>query len=79
MLTTSAPRSGDFFPRTGYPAVNGTDHQEKRELLKRVIVIGREPVTIDIPIAFNDPPGDYEISITELFTNKTVTKKLIIQ
>jgi len=79
MLTASAPRSGDFFPRTGYPVVNGADHQEKRELLKRVIVIGREPVTIDIPIAFNDPSGDYEISVTELFTNKTVTQKLTVQ
>ena len=79
MLTASAPRSGDFFPRTGYPAVDGADHQEKRELLKRVILVGKEPVTVDLPIAFNDSPGDYEISVTELFTNKTVTQKLTVQ
>jgi len=41
--------------------------------------VGKEPVTIDLPIAFNDPPGDYEISVTELFTNKTVTNKLTVQ
>ena len=35
-------------------------------------------VAIDIPIVFNDPPGDYEISATELFTNQTVTEKMTV-
>jgi hypothetical protein len=73
------PHAGEFSPRIGYPIVNGTDFQEKREFLKRVVLVGKEPVTVDIPIAFNDPPGDYEISVTELFSNKTVTKKLNVQ
>ena len=41
--------------------------------------MGKEPVTVDLPIAFNDPPGDYEIAITELFTNRTVTEKWTVQ
>jgi hypothetical protein len=61
---------------TGYPTANIADMYEKRDLLKRVILVGQKPVTVDIPIAFNDPPGDYEVDVTELFTNKTTTIKL---
>jgi hypothetical protein len=59
--------------------VNGTTHVEKQEFLKRVVLVGKKFVSVDLPIAFNDPPGDYEISVTEPFTNKTVTKKLTVQ
>jgi hypothetical protein len=45
---------------------------------KGAVIMGKKSVTLDIPIAFNDPPGDYEISVTELFTNKTITKKLTV-
>ena len=76
---SSAPRAGEFFPREGYPLVNGVVNQEKREFMKRVIVGGKEAATIDLPIAFNDPTGDYEISVKELFTNKTVMKKLVVK
>ena len=58
-----------------YPGVD----PEKGELLKRVVLVGKKATTVDLPIAFNDPPGDYEVSVTELLTNKTVTKKLTIQ
>jgi hypothetical protein len=71
--------TGDFFPRQGYPSVNISQDQDKRYLLRRVVVAGNDPITIDIPIAFNDPPGNYEIFVTELFTNKTKIKKLIVQ
>jgi hypothetical protein len=72
------PLTGDFFPRTGYPVVKGTAFHDKQAFLKRVVV-SRDPITIDIPVAFNDPIGVYDISITELFTNKTVIKRLIVQ
>lgn len=75
----AAPPSGDFFPRQGYPSANGSQNYEERDLLKRVVLVGNDPITIDFPIAFNDPMGDYEISATELFTNKTVTEKWTVR
>jgi len=71
--------SGDFFPREGYPGVNGSQNHEERDLLRQVIIVGSEPATVDLPIAFNDPTGIYEISATELFTNHTVTKKFSVK
>jgi hypothetical protein len=99
------PRSGAFFPRTGYPVMPvefqksdpvgsqetrpnppvpepfvypGVD-PEKGEFLKRVEILGREPVTVDVPIAYNDPPGIYELTVTNLFTQKTVTRTWLVQ
>lgn len=53
-----------------YPGVD----PEKGEFLKRVVIIGRESVTVDVPVAFNDPTGVYELTVTDLFTQKTVTR-----
>ena len=43
---------------------------------KRVVIASREPVTVDLPIAFNDPPGDYEIIVTDSLTVEAVFNKL---
>jgi len=58
-----------------YPGVN----PEKGEFLKRAVIIGRKPVTVDLPIAFNDPTGNYKIIVTDLFTQKSVIKNLTVQ
>jgi beta-galactosidase len=113
------PRSGAFFPRTGYPVMpaefrksepagkggTASDNKgtfpnfpapdvkaapaddfvypgvdsEKGEFLKRVEILGREPVTVDVPIAYNDPPGTYELTVKDLFTQKTVTRTWRVQ
>lgn len=51
-----------------------------RELdwLDRNIIVGREPVAFDIPVAFNDPVGEYEISAIDLFTNEPTTVTLSV-
>ena len=72
-------RAGDFFPRQGYPSINGASNDEKPNLLNRVVVAGRAPITVDLPIAHNDPVGEYELLATELYTGKTVTKKVAVR
>jgi len=74
-----APRSGPFFPTTGYPWTQGWLEGERREMMKRVVVVGREPVAVDLPVAFNDPKGEYEISAKELFSQRTVTARLRVE
>jgi hypothetical protein len=77
--TGEQPGSGEFFPQQGYPWVAGGRDNKKLELSKSVVVIGDEPAAVEIPIAFNDPTGDYEFSVTELFSHETITKELTIQ
>jgi hypothetical protein len=46
------------------------------EWLDRNVIAGREPKTFAIPVAFNDPTGDYEIAAIDLFTDRP-TKALL--
>lgn len=71
---TTSEKEGGTAPIV-YPGVD----PEKGEFLKRVVIIGRKPVTVDVPIAFNDPTGTYELAITDLFTQKTVTQTWQVQ
>jgi len=65
----------DPFEPFVYPGVD----PEKGEFLKRVEILGRNPVTVDVPIAYNDPPGTYELTVTDLFTQKTTTQTWRVQ
>jgi hypothetical protein len=58
-----------------YPGID----PERGEFLKHVVILGREPVTVDVPIAFNDPTGTYELTVTDLFTQKTLTQTWSVQ
>ena len=49
---------------------------EHLEWLDDVVVAGPEPMEIDIPVAFNDPTGAYQIQAIELFTNDGPTANL---
>ena len=65
----------DPFETFVYPGVD----PEKREFLKRVEILGRKAVTVDVPIAYNDPLGTYELTVTDLFTQKTVSRTWTVQ
>jgi hypothetical protein len=47
--------------------------------LDRNVIVGAEPVTFPLPIAFNDPVGRYDIRATDLFTGKTVEASLEVR
>ncbi len=49
------------------------------EWLSRNLVVGERPQELDLPIAFNDPRGEVEISATELFTNQATTARLTVK
>lgn len=70
------PTSGPFFPRTGYPVDPGKKEAKEPEWVSRVVLAGSKPVTFDVPIAYNDPEGDYKITATELFSNISVSREL---
>ncbi|WP_167320941.1 beta-galactosidase [Desulfomicrobium baculatum] len=36
----------------------------------KVVLVGAEPVTVELPIAYNDPVGNYSIEFTDLFSGK---------
>lgn len=40
------------------------------------LLADQKPVTVEIPIAFNDPPGEYEVTAVDLFTNRASVVKL---
>ncbi|MDP7348273.1 MAG: beta-galactosidase trimerization domain-containing protein, partial [Phycisphaeraceae bacterium] len=37
----------------------------------QVVLAGAKPVTVEIPVAFNDPPGTYRITVTDVITRDT--------
>ncbi len=45
----------------------------------RNVVVGREPVTFEIPVAYNDPAGAYEVRAIDLFTNAATTARLTVK
>ena len=47
-------------------------------LLDRVVVTGQDAYEIDIPLAYNDPQGRYQILATDLFTNESTVAELSV-
>ena len=37
-----------------------------------ILIAGAEPVEFPIPLAYNDPTGDYQLTATELFSRQSV-------
>ena len=45
----------------------------------RTLLVGAQSVRVEIPVAFNDPAGEYRIVFSDLFTNKSFTAGLSVQ
>ncbi len=39
-----------------------------------VFLAGKSPADVELPVAYNDPPGKYDVTVTDLFTDKGVTR-----
>jgi hypothetical protein len=49
------------------------------EWLDRVVLAGQEPEEIAVPVALNDPVGDWRFGATDLFTGKTFQVELAVK
>ncbi|MBM4039818.1 MAG: hypothetical protein FJ290_15030 [Planctomycetes bacterium] len=49
------------------------------EWLAQVILVGKEPKDVTLPIAFNDPPGKWEIRLIDLFTDQAESVPLAVK
>jgi len=47
--------------------------------LDQVVIAGAEPVQIQLPVAFNDPTGQYQIMALELFSRKSFQAALQVR
>jgi hypothetical protein len=54
---------------------NGQD----ADWLSQTVVAGARGATVTIPVAFNDPPGVYTLSATELYGNRTGTAQITVK
>ncbi len=43
-----------------------------------VVIVGREPVEVELPIAFNDPAGPWTIRAIDLYTERAVRRRLTV-
>jgi hypothetical protein len=43
------------------------------------VLVGKQAVSFDVPIAYNDPQGEHQISAIDLFTNQPTTAKLVVR
>ncbi len=52
-----------------------------RELpwLSQNVIVGERPVNFELPIAYNDPAGVYEVRATDLFSGKVVSAKVMVK
>ena len=49
------------------------------EWLDRVVMVDRDGVDIELPIAYNDPIGTWTIRVTELFTEQTARATMTVE
>jgi beta-galactosidase len=45
----------------------------------QVVLAGEDAVTVDVPVAYNDPAGDYRVTATELFSNRDAEARLRVK
>jgi hypothetical protein len=64
----------------GLHAVKMSVHTGERHLdwHNRTLLVGVQPVRVEIPVAFNDPAGEYRIEFNDLFTNKSFSTGLSV-
>ncbi|MBM3472675.1 MAG: hypothetical protein FJX75_05315 [Armatimonadetes bacterium] len=53
--------------------------KEPLDWLDQNVLAGKQAASFDVPVAFNDPPGEYQISAIDLFTNQPTTAKLVVR
>ena len=61
------------------PSIRVRVGDRRLDWLDRNIVVGREPKTFEIPVAYNDPIGEYEIAAMDLFTDRPAKVVLTVQ
>jgi beta-galactosidase len=49
------------------------------EWVNQIVLVGRDGAEFDLPIAYNDPQGKWEIIATDLFTNAAAVAKLDVR
>ncbi len=47
--------------------------------LDRTVIVGRQPLELTLPFAYNDPPGDWQIRAVDLFGNQGTTATLHVR
>jgi hypothetical protein len=47
--------------------------------LDRTVIVGRQPLEVTLPFAYNDPPGDWQIRAVDLFGNQGSTATLHVR
>jgi hypothetical protein len=47
--------------------------------LDRVVLVGRDPVGVPLPVAVNDPPGAWRVRAIDLFTERTAEVTLRVE
>jgi hypothetical protein len=57
----------------GMHAVKMRIHAGDRHLewYDKTLIVGQKPIRVEIPVALNDPVGDYRIILNDLFSNET--------
>jgi len=56
-----------------------TPDETDAEPFRRVVMVGPEGTTVDLPIAHNDPAGRWRVTATELFTDQATTARLRVR
>jgi hypothetical protein len=49
------------------------------EWLHQVVIAGKEPKEVALPVAFNDPPGPWTVEVIDLFTEEPVAVTLTVK
>ncbi len=44
-----------------------------------VVVVDRKGASVDVPVAFNDPPGTWTVNVTDLYTSKTTSAQFNVK
>ena len=49
------------------------------EAMNQNVIVGKEPVAVDVPIAYSDPMGTYRLQAVELFSGRVVTAEFSVR
>jgi beta-galactosidase len=59
--------------------LTGSAAGTEMDWLEQVVITGSEPVQVPIPVAYNDPTGEYRITARELFSNQEFAATLRVR
>ena len=87
-LSATARRGQVVTAELGVPGAAGqhalrvrarTPDGQAAEWWEQVVIVGREPVQVVLPVAYNDPRGRWQISVLDLYTDKPTTAELLVR